>query len=469
MKKIDDKFLYGQSMVNKSSYFKSLTEAIPHKFVIIDSDSFRILYANHYTDTEIYKQVMGQSLINFILPEDKERFTAILNSVKETLKPDSIEMKGVSLVNGKGVAWYKTYVNPLINDDGIHYAFLMVTEDISERKENELEIINKNEKIKAILNNTNDIICSIDLDYNLTEFNVVFAGIVKMGYGIDLQNGMPVLNFIEPSKHEKLIDIYQKVAKGEIINDIESFNTSKGLMYNETSYHPIYDFNRNIVGISIFSKNITNRKRNEEKIQAALKEKEILLAEIHHRIKNNLAIVSGMLQLQEMNITNPEAIEALRLSRSRIKSTALVHELLYKNDSFQRIHLGEYINQLFEDLKPDNKKYIEINEDAVALNIDKALPLGLLINELMTNSFKHSYKSEDDEAKITINIKRDPHNNYLNIEYSDYKGAFPEHVDFYNPKTTGLLLIHTFVQQLDGEIMLIEKNPPKYFISLPLS
>lgn len=469
MDNIADIFSHGFDKLPGSSYFKSLAENIPHKIIFVDSENFCIQYANHYQGTELYKSVMGQKIEDFILPDHKERFMDMLHSVKKTLKPVSIEMKGVSLVNGKGTAWYKTYVNPLVDESQVLYGFLMVTEDITDRKENELEIINKNEKIKAILNNTNDIICSIDLDYNLTEFNVVFAGMVKAGYGVDLQIGLPILNFIDPRTHDKLRGLYQRVAKGEIINDIESFNTSKGVMYNETSYHPIYDFNHQIIGISIFSKNITNRKLNEEKIQAALKEKEILLAEIHHRIKNNLAIVSGMLQLQEMHISNPEAKEALRLSRNRIKSTALVHELLYKNDSFHQIYLHDYINQLFQNLRPDNRKRIETNGDTVALNIDKALPLGLLMNELMTNSIKHSYRMNDEEDKIAITFSLDTPHNCLNIEYCDCKGIFPDHIDFYNPTTTGLLLIHTFVQQLEGTIKLTEKKPPRYFISLPLS
>lgn len=463
---MNDIFLMGLNKVSEISYFKSLTESLPHKIIIADAASFRIQYSNHYHTVVTDQQVIGRELLDFVWPQHKELFKETLLSVKENLKPVSVEVEGVSLTNNTGTAWYRTYISPLLTEQNMIYGFLMISEDITEVKNKELEIINKSEKIKAILNNTSDIICSIDLDYNLTEFNVVFANMIKAGYGLELTAGMPVLNFIDPLKHEKLKAIYKRVANGEVLTDVESFNTSNGLMYNETSYHPIHNFNKEIVGISIFSKNITNRKRNEEKIQTALKEKEILLAEIHHRIKNNLAIVSSLLQLQELNILNPEAREALKLSRNRIKSTALVHELLYKNDSFQHIFLHDYLNELFHNLRPDNKKHIKIVGSPVELNIDRAMPLGLLLNELMLNSFKHSYKMD---AEGQIYISTEINDNLLTLEYCDCKGSFPGHVDFNNPTTTGLLLIHTFIQQLEGSIDLVERNPPKYIISLPLS
>lgn len=466
MEDTNDIFTTGLNKLSEASYFKSLTESLPHKIIIADAESFRIQYSNHYHKAVTNEQVIGRELLDFVWPQHKALFIESLLSVKNTLKPLTVEIEGASLTNKTGTAWYKTHISPLLNEQNSIYGLLMISEDITEMKEKELEIINKSEKIKAILNNTNDIICSIDLNYNITEFNVVFSNLIKLGYGLELEAGMPVLNFIDPKKHEKLRGIYEKVAKGEILIDVESFDTSVGLVYNETSYHPIYNFNKEIVGISIFSKDITNRKRNEEKIQTALKEKEILLAEIHHRIKNNLAIVSSLLQLQELNIASPEAREALKLSRNRIKSTALVHELLYKNDSFQHIYLHEYLDELFHNLRPDNNKHLKVNGSPVEFNIDRAMPLGLLLNELMLNSFKHSYKMD---AEGQISISTEIKNNILTLQYCDCEGCFPDHIDFYNPTTTGLLLIHTFVQQLEGNIELVEKSPPKYIINLPLS
>lgn len=462
----NDIFSLGIKKVSDLSYFKIITEAIPHRVTIIDAETYRIQYSNKYPKDIPEEKIIGTNLFDFLQPEYKDNFRSKLLSVKQNLQPDTIEQEAISLTNNRGRTWYRTHVTPLLNEDHILYSFLLISEDITEMKEKELEVIDKNEKIYAILNNTKDLILSIDLNYNLTEFNSVFMNMVKLGYNIDLKVGMSVFDFVDPSKYSKLKDIYQRVALGEVLTDIESFNSTKGVVHFETSYHPIYNFNKEIIGISVFSKDITTRIKNEEKIRVSLKEKEILLAEIHHRIKNNLAIVSSMLQLQELNITNSEAKEALKLSRNRIKSTALVHELLYKNDSFQHINLHEYLTQLFNNLRPDENKHLDLSGNQVSINLNTAMPFGLLLNELLINTFKHSYKA-DESGKIEISSYIN--NNHLTLEYCDCKGSFPEHIDFNNPKTTGLLLIHTFTQQLDGEIKLVERNPPKYIITVPIN
>lgn len=310
---------------------------MPNKLIIADAESYRIQYSNQYRPDKISIQVIGRKLFDFISPEHVDIFKEKLEEVKSTHEPVTVELEGLSYTNKEGSAWYRTHISLLKDSNNEIQSFLFLSEDITELKRKELEAINKTERIKAIFNNTKDIICSIDLDYNITEFNEVFAGMIKKGYSMDLEIGMPVLKFIDPTKHEKLKELYERVKKGEVLVDVEQFTTSYGSVYNETNYHPIYNFNKEIIGINIFSKDITTRKINEEKIQNALREKEILLAEIHHRIKNNLAIVTSMLQLQELNMTSDEAREALRLSRNRIKSTALVHELLYQNETFHNI------------------------------------------------------------------------------------------------------------------------------------
>jgi len=221
-----------------------------------------------------------------------------------------------------------------------------------------------------------------------------------------------------------------------------------------------------VIGISVFSKDITSRVKQETEIKRALKEKEVLLAEIHHRIKNNLAMVSSMLQLQEMNINNSEAREALSYSRKRIKSTALIHELLYKNESFQDISLMDYIKELFKHVSVNDNIHLELKGTDVKMDIVRAMPLGLMLNEIMMNSFKHSFKNAD-EGKTTIQTKVS--NQFLDLEYCDCKGEFPNHIDFKNSNTTGLTLIHTFAEQLNGSIELVSFAPPKYIISIPLN
>ncbi len=453
--------------MEESLYFKSLAENIPHILFIVDPENYRIQYINKLQPGYTLEKVIGIDMFTMVLPEHIEIYKLKLKEVKETQLPAVIEIVGESSLYANGKAWYRTQISVIKDSTNSISSLMFLSEDITIYKQNEIENINQTERIKAIVNNTTDIICSIDLNFNLTEFNAVFATLVKRGYGIEMQIGMPVFNFIDPTKHNHLKGIYNKVLLGESLSDIEKFDTVNGTaVYNETSYNPIYNANKKIAGISIFSKDITERVKNDQKIKNALKEKEVLLAEIHHRIKNNLAMISSLLQLQEMNINNEEAKEALRISRKRIKSTALIHELLYKSESLDVINLKEYLSELFKLLSMNKNVQLKLEGDDVTLDLLSAMPLGLMMNEIILNSFKYSYKDAVEgrtEIKILVDAK------LLTINYCDCKGVFPETVDFKNSNTTGLMLIHTFAEQLSGSIELISKAPPKYKIQVPLN
>ena len=449
-----------------NSYFKSIADNSLNHIIILDPDNYFIKYVNRFNPSIKPEDILGKSAFDFIQPEYVELYRQKIQEVKESHQSAFIESIGKSSNYADKKAWYRTQLSVIKDKEGKIEGIIVIAEDITVQKMSEFELNNKSEKIKAIINNTNDIICSIDTDFNVTEFNSVFFDMVKRGYQIELQYGMPILQFIDPTKHEHLLAIYKKALHGEGYTDIQSFKGSSGAsMYNETNYNPIYNVDQEVVGINIFSKDITQRIKNEQKIKTALKEKEVLLAEVHHRIKNNLAMVSSLLQLQEMNITNEEAKDALVLSRKRIKSTALIHELLYRSESFQSINVQEYLTELFNYLKIDESIKLQLNGDVVHINLSTALPLGLMLNEIMLNSFKHSYKgSVGGITKIVTSLKDDK----LFIEYGDCKGQFPEQIDFKKSNTTGLTLIHTFTEQLNGNIELISKTPPKYSIQIPL-
>lgn len=459
-------FLNGINSITSDVYFKGIAESIPHVLCLADPENYRIQYVNKVQPGYTKESIIGVELFSFIRPEHMELYKQAIAEVKKSGKPVLFEVAVNTPRYPGGKAWYRTQISMIRGAENSKDSLVFFAEDITDNKLREFENINKEEKIKSIINNTHDIICSIDSNFNLTEFNSVFSDMVKNGYEVELQQGMSVLQFIDPLKHEYLKSLYKKVLNGEVCSDIQSFNTLNGFtVYNETNYNPINNSENKVIGISIFSKDITERIKNEQKIINTLKEKEVLLSEIHHRIKNNLALVSSMLQLQEMNINSTEAKEALLLSRKRIKSTALIHELLYKSESFQSINLKDYLCELFQLLKISDSIQLSLNGDNVTFNISIALPLGLMLNEIMLNSFKHA--GRDGSGKIEIHISSTPGS--LGIDYCDCEGVFPDTVDFKKPSTTGLTLIHTFAEQLDGHVELISKVPPKYKIHIPLN
>lgn len=448
-------------------YFNSLSARIPQIFSFIDPNDYSIKFINKVEDGYLISDVIGQSIFNYILTEHQDIYLKTIEEVKKTGETKKIDVGFLSYQTPRGITWCQTTISSVFDTNQHLESLLILSEDITESKLLEIENNNQSERLKAIINNTIDIICSIDIDYNLIEFNATLAKIVKNGFNVDLERGMAILNFMQPEKHKRLVEIYEYVLTGETKYDIDQYTLTTGEeIYIESSYHPIYNVEEQITGISIFSKNITERIKSEQKIKVALKEKEVLLAEIHHRIKNNLAMVSSLLQLKELNISNEEAKEALNSSRKRIKTTALIHELLYRNETFHDISFKDFVAELFDLLKTNDSILLEYKGDDVSFNLTTALPLGLMLNELMLNSFKYTY-SDNQPGKTEVIVSNNSEK--LIIKYCDCRGSFPKEIDFINSNSTGLTLIHTFAEQLNGSIDLVQNTPPQYLIQISLS
>jgi len=210
--------------------------------------------------------------------------------------------------------------------------------------------------------------------------------------------------------------------------------------------------------VQIICRDITERKRAEEQITASLKEKEVLLREIHHRVKNNLQIISSLLNLQSRFIEDKEALEIFSESQNRVRSLALIHEKLYRSQDLARIDFGEYLRSLADNLLrsygvDSNVITVKINADAVSLDIDTAIPCALIVNELVSNSLKHAFPAGK-EGEIGIDFRVDNDNKFL-LAVSDNGVGLPRDFDFQNTESFGLQLVSSLVSdQLEGTIEL---------------
>ncbi|HTX61543.1 MAG TPA: histidine kinase dimerization/phosphoacceptor domain -containing protein [Methanobacterium sp.] len=207
-------------------------------------------------------------------------------------------------------------------------------------------------------------------------------------------------------------------------------------------------------------RDVTEQKQAEDKLNKSLKEKDVLLKEIHHRVKNNLQIVSSLLSLQSRYMEDPASIEIFKDSQSRIKSMALIHEKLYQTGDLTKINLSEYVNELVSDLFRSysvNTFLVEykIESSEILLDINTAIPCGLIINELVTNSIKHAFPNNaSGEIDIKIKCKKDE----FMLKVQDNGLGFPEELDLDEIKTLGLQLVTNLTRQLDGTIDLRRKG-----------
>jgi PAS domain S-box-containing protein len=202
---------------------------------------------------------------------------------------------------------------------------------------------------------------------------------------------------------------------------------------------------------------LTERQRAEAQVVASLREKEVLLKEIHHRVKNNLQVISSLLSLQARHVQDQQVIGVLQESRQRIRSMALVHEKLYQSQDLTRIDFAEYLRSLTSylfrsyELTP-RLVSLEIAADDVFLGIDTAIPCGLLVSELISNALKHAFpEGRGGEVLVAIRSGED---GQLTLTVSDDGVGFPEDLDLGDTRSLGLQLVNTLVSQIDGTIEL---------------
>ena len=207
-----------------------------------------------------------------------------------------------------------------------------------------------------------------------------------------------------------------------------------------------------------------NRIDSERRLALSLEEKDVLMREIHHRVKNNLQIVISLLHLQSDKLPDSNAQTILIDAQQRITSMALVHEQLYSRDNLAKVDIIEYIHSLLDELSITfqnfNSTQIETNVtgDTVFMNIDRAIPLALIINELCSNSFKHAF-CESTHGKIDIQITDDT-NGRMTVQITDNGTGIPPDFDFDSAEGFGLSMVHTLTQQLDGELSFYANSSP---------
>jgi PAS domain S-box-containing protein len=206
---------------------------------------------------------------------------------------------------------------------------------------------------------------------------------------------------------------------------------------------------------TLILRDITERKREEEKIRASLREKEILLKEIHHRVKNNLQIISSLLNLQSAHIRDPHALEVFKEGQGRVRSMALIHEKLYQSEDLARVDFSEYIRNLAAYLFRSYEVHagavrLGVEAEDVLLGVDTAIPCGLIINELVSNSLKHAFPGGTG-GSINIRLRPAGHER-LTLTVADDGVGLPEGFDVRDTPSLGLQLVNTLARQLGGEV-----------------
>lgn len=275
------------------------------------------------------------------------------------------------------------------------------------------------------------------------------VSIVKFPYPDEIDNIMGKLEeegFIE--NHE--VHILDKM--GDIRTALVSFK-----LYPEEDF-----FEGTVV-------DITKRKELELKLQKSLEEKEILLKETHHRVKNNLAIISSIINLQSSYFDDPEALNAFKNIQDRANSMSMIHERLYKSKDLKNINFGEYLtrlcNNLYKTYTHSTNISLKLNIENLSVKNDVAVPLGLIVNELFTNSLKYAFPDENGNLQVDFR----GNNEMYMLSIKDDGIGLPKDFGIEKTNSLGLTLVKILTEQINGTLELESENGTKWLIKIPIS
>ncbi|WP_158517114.1 sensor histidine kinase [Moorena producens] len=434
----------------------------------------RLLYLNSAVDS-----LYGYSISDFlgnsnlwlevIHPEDRERVQQKRNFFSNNslpLSPQSLlAIDGQDLeyriVRSDGqVRWIRDHVQIHTDAHGIAIRIDGIVTDITKAKQVEEAMAASERKFHAIFDQTSQFTWLLQPDGTLLEANQTalnFSGLTPSEIV-----GKPFWQiqwWTQSTQTENsLKNAIAQAANGEFVRYQGSVLGLQGQVITmEFSVKPLRDENGNIVLLILEGRDISDRIRAEAATLEA-QNKDILLKEIHHRVKNNLQIVSGLLYLQSRYIDDESILDILCESRNRLQVMALIHEKLYGSKNLTQIDFQDYIQSLTKDLLgcyacTNNPPRIKVNFVQTFLDIDRAITCGLIINELVSNSLKHAFP-EEDGGKIIVDFKC-CEDNYFELIVSDNGLGIREGIDLDNPKTLGLRLVHTLAtKQLKGEVEL---------------
>lgn len=380
------------------------------------------------------------------------------------------------------------------------FVFYALVKEIQERKI-AIEVISiEKDFSERLVNSSIDGIFAFDRKLDLTRWN---PGMERMsGIKKPETKGKTLMELIpsfftdgEEEYFRSTLKGNRIITRGKILKD----NQTEKEYYVEAQYSPIYDKYGEVVGglavlrdstqrkaaldkleqtkaqlkemvkertkeLSVANeelrKEVAQRKLAQEQINESLKEKIVLLREIHHRVKNNLQIVSSLLNLQAGYITDKKILEVFKESQTRIRSMALIHEKLYQSRDLDKINFSDYIHSLIKDLfrtyqSQANRINIKSDTGEIFLEIDQAILCGLIVNELVSNAIKHAFKGRESGEII---VKLSEENNNHEIIVKDNGIGFPKDIDIENTDSLGLQLVTSLTSQMIGKIEIVSDN-----------
>ncbi len=375
-----------------------------------------------------------------------------------------------------GLYWVLTTIVPFLGNNGKPTKYIAIRSDITERKTTELELKNSKNRILLAIETTGVGIWEWNLSTNKIQWDdqmfLIYRTAPTPDGFVDYSTWSErVLPEELPQQEAQMQDAIQRQGKNTRIFRIRRANDGeiRHIQAIETTRTNEMGQVEWFLGTNF---DITEITKARDKLQDSFNEKEALLKEVYHRVKNNLQVVSSLINLQSRTVSNEEALKLLKQSADRIKAMALVHEKLYQSNDLAKIDFNNYIGSLVESLRyslniPLSQIKTTVHVNDVYLDIDKAIPCGLIINELLSNALKHAFP-QGQHGNIDISFTNDQHEFTLMV--SDNGIGLPEGLDIKTCTSLGLQLITGLVtNQLKGRISIEQNSGVSVIIHFPVT
>jgi PAS domain S-box-containing protein len=445
---------------------------------------WNILTNRVYWSDEIYR-IFGhnphefsatyEAFLSYVHPEDREN---VNNAIKEALSGNPYRKDyRIILVNGEERIVH-TQGEVIFNEKSVPIRMRGIVQDITVRRKAEEALRESEEKYRNIVETANEGISIIDTEERITFVNKQIEDM--FGYSSEEIIGRPMWDLLSNESKAIIKQILQKGWKNVNESFEIKFIRKDGYpLWTHTNSKSLLDKDGKFLGTLNLHTDITKRKEVEE----TLRNFEIARKkEIHHRIKNNLQVIHSLLDLQaekfkgRENIRDSEVLNAFTQSQDRIISIALIHEELYKGKNIEVLNFSQYIKELAENLlltyRLENNVSLNLDlEENILYDLDTAIPLGIIVNELVSNSLKHAFQGRD-KGLIQIKLHRDENRESKSEDFesvfvmkvSDNGVGIPEDLEIEDLDSLGMQLVTSLVDQLDGEFELRKDNGTEFTI-----
>lgn len=469
---------YEQQILNQSAKLNAVFESTSHIIWTVNKNLELTSYNTNYYN--LVKESLERNNIKnneTIFIKDTIKSPELFNFWKEKYLKVLSEGKKESFIhkslNQEKEVYREVYMHPIFLGKEV-VEVSVIANDITERIENEHQILNQTAKLKAIFESGTQLMWTITKDLKLTSFNQNYAIAIHDLYDFypEVNKSIRDLSDNKTKPYESLWDEkYNLAFQGypvEFTSERQLLNGNK--VFRQYYLYPIKNNNNEVEEVSGIGFDITENKLNESKIIQSLKEKEILLKEVHHRVKNNMQVISSILNLQSSYVKDAYALNLLKECQNRVKSMAFIHESLYQTKNFESVNFSEYVTTLTKNLihtysVNTQKIKLILTLDKLFLNLDTSIPCGLIINEIISNSLKYAFP-DDRDGIIFVTLKVNRHK--VTIEAGDNGIGIPETIDIKETQTLGLQLVDTLIEQLSGTLELDRTKGTKFIIEFKI-